>query len=114
MATVFRDHTIARLYPCRVLRRNRIQRDPVNSCFTPRLFPFILCPANALTQSLEDARMKLDGQWELLPTTSFRGNYYSDEKWLTVDVPGHWQQHAELAACTGKVVYRKRFNFKKV
>jgi beta-mannosidase len=58
--------------------------------------------------------MNLDGQWDLLPTTSFRGNYYSDEKWLTVNVPGHWQQIPELETCTGKVVYRKRFDLKKV
>ncbi|MBI5879238.1 MAG: glycoside hydrolase [Chloroflexi bacterium] len=51
----------------------------------------------------------LDGAWELIPTPSFRGNYYSDEQWLTVSVPGHWQQHPQLATYTGKVVYRKRF-----
>lgn len=51
----------------------------------------------------------LDGEWELIPTPSFRGNYYSDEHWLTVTVPGHWQQHPELATYDGKVVYRKRF-----
>ncbi len=53
--------------------------------------------------------ISLDGAWELIPTPSFRGNYYSDERWLSVTVPGHWQQHPELERYAGKVVYRKRF-----
>ena len=57
--------------------------------------------------------MKLDGPWELLPTPTFRGNYYSDAEWLTMDVPSHWQQHPALEKYSGKVVYRKRFELKK-
>jgi beta-mannosidase len=57
--------------------------------------------------------MKLDGVWELLPTPTFRGGYYSDENWLTVNVPGHWQQQPDLEFYAGKAVYRKRFDFKK-
>ncbi|MEP7198240.1 MAG: sugar-binding domain-containing protein, partial [Chloroflexota bacterium] len=57
--------------------------------------------------------MKLDGQWELLPTPTFRGNYYSDDHWLTMDVPSHWQQHPQLESYAGKVVYRKRFELPK-
>ncbi|MCA1553022.1 MAG: hypothetical protein LC737_01455, partial [Chloroflexi bacterium] len=58
-------------------------------------------------------RTKLDGEWELLPTTSFRGNYYSDDHWLTMPVPSHWQMHPQLEFYAGKVVYRKRFRLQK-
>lgn len=68
--------------------------------------------AQATTPTLP-SRLSLDGEWELLPTPSFRGNYYSDEKWLTIQVPSHWQQHPDLEFYAGKVVYRKRFNLKK-
>ncbi len=57
--------------------------------------------------------MTLDGPWELLPTPTFRGGYYSDTTWLSMDVPSHWQQHPALESYAGKMVYRKRFDFKK-
>jgi beta-mannosidase len=53
----------------------------------------------------------LDGEWQLLPTDSFRQGFYplEDDVWLTQELPAHWQQHPLLERYAGKMVYRKRF-----
>jgi beta-mannosidase len=49
--------------------------------------------------------------WQIRPLEAFNQGIYprEDEGWLPASVPGHWQQIPELAAHTGKAVYRCRF-----
>jgi beta-mannosidase len=54
----------------------------------------------------------LSGQWQILPVDEFRQTY-PEEGWLEMEVPSHWQQHPDLESHAGKVVYRKRFDFRR-
>ncbi|HEM61641.1 MAG TPA: glycoside hydrolase [Chloroflexi bacterium] len=54
----------------------------------------------------------LDGTWELLPVDEFKERY-PEEGWLEMEVPSHWQQHPDIESHAGKVVYRKRFDFRR-
>ena len=53
----------------------------------------------------------LGGNWQLLPTDTFRQGFYplDDDAWLDQELPAHWQQHPLLERYAGKMVYRKRF-----
>jgi beta-mannosidase len=54
----------------------------------------------------------LNGTWHILPVDEFRDRY-PEEGWLEIEVPGHWQQHADLESHAGRVVYRKTFDFRR-
>ena len=54
--------------------------------------------------------LELGGEWELKPVERFDGNYESG-RWLKQEIPAHWQELEELKNYTGRVVYKKKFNF---
>lgn len=55
----------------------------------------------------------LSNDWSILPLEHFRRGAYDDATgWYPAIVPGHWQQHPELASHTGKVAYRCWFPWK--
>lgn len=55
-------------------------------------------------------RIVLNGPWQLRPVERFaQGHYPDDDGWLEQSLPAHWQQHPQLAAYAGRVVYRRRF-----
>jgi len=49
--------------------------------------------------------------WALKPVDQFEHGFYTrdDSGWLPTKVPGHWQEHPELADYAGKVVYATHF-----
>jgi beta-mannosidase len=64
----------------------------------------------ALTSGL--AVHTLAGPWYIRSVEAFhQGFYFADEgEWLSAQVPGHWQQHPDLANFAGNVVYRHHFS----
>jgi beta-mannosidase len=56
-------------------------------------------------------RFELSGPWELLPVEEFTDHYPTDAAWHQQELPGHWQELTALEQHTGKMVYRKTFDW---
>jgi beta-mannosidase len=54
--------------------------------------------------------LELSGLWELKPVGHFDGSYQSGH-WFRQELPGHWQELAELRNYSGRMLYRKNFHF---
>ncbi|HEY9723913.1 MAG TPA: glycoside hydrolase family 2 TIM barrel-domain containing protein [Oscillatoriaceae cyanobacterium] len=57
--------------------------------------------------------LALSGMWQLLPVNEFLDDYTSVTDWHEQELPAHWQEHPALETHVGKVVYRKRFSWKR-
>lgn len=57
--------------------------------------------------------MSLNGRWQLLPVEQFRQGFYplAEDGWAEQELPAHWQQHPLFEHYTGKMVYRRGFQF---
>jgi beta-mannosidase len=58
-------------------------------------------------------KRELSGPWEIIAVNRF-SDAYDFSNSLRITVPSHWQQHPDLCAYAGKVVYRRRFSWRKV
>jgi len=56
--------------------------------------------------------LDLSGAWELKPVERFDGDYQRGT-WYKQVIPGHWQEIPELKNYSGRMVYRRAFNFSK-
>jgi len=56
--------------------------------------------------------LDLSGEWELKPVERFDGDYQRGA-WYKQVIPGHWQELSELKNYSGRMVYRRVFNFSK-